>query len=123
MKSLNLIHRSSLACLALASVAWLLGSTAASAADRTDGASAQTVNYADVNMSTIAGATTLYHRIQGAARVVCGNGGRTLDEQRDWKSCYQGAVNDAVTDVDSALLTSVHRAQKGEAPVTAMLSR
>jgi UrcA family protein len=123
MKSLNLIHRSTLAGLALASAACLVASAAASAADRTETARALTVHYDDVNLSTIAGATTLYHRIQGAARIVCGNGGRTLDEQRDWKICYHGAVSDAVSDVDSALLDTVHREHSGEAPVTAMLGR
>jgi UrcA family protein len=123
MKSLNLIHRSTLMGLALASAACLLASAAASAADRSETARGLTVRYADLNMSTIAGATTLYRRIQGAARLVCGDEGRALDDQRDWKICYHGAVSNAVSTVDSALLDSVYHQHNGEAPVTAMLGR
>jgi UrcA family protein len=123
MKSLNLIHRSTLVGLAVTTAACLLASAAASATGRSETARGLTVRYADLNLSTIAGATTLYHRIQGAARLVCGDAGRTLDDQRDWKICYHGAVSEAVSAVDSALLDSVYRQQNGEASVTAMLGR
>jgi UrcA family protein len=123
MKTRNLFHRSSLACMALASCAGLLGASTALAADRTDGTRSLTVRYGDVNLATIAGATTLYQRIQGAAHFVCGEAGRSWPEQRDWKDCYRGAINAAVASVNNPLLSAVHRSRGGEGAVTAMLGR
>ena len=65
------------------------------------------VSYSDLDLSTPAGAQTLYHRISGAARTVCGFEGADLIEQQVWKACYRGAVADAVAKVNSPLLTAV----------------
>lgn len=113
MKTRNLMQRSSRACLALAAAAGLLGAGATLAADRST-----TIRYGDLNLATITGAATLYQRIQGAARFVCGEQGRSLVEQRDWRDCYHAAINDAVATVNSPTLTAVHRSR--EAPATAM---
>jgi UrcA family protein len=113
MKTCNLMQRSSRACLALAAAAGLLGAGATLAADRS-----MTIHYSDVNLATISGAATLYRRIQGAARLVCGERGRSLVEQRDWQVCYHAAIDDAVATVNSPTLTAVHRSR--EAPATAM---
>ena len=84
-----------------------------------------TVRYSDLNLSTTAGATTLYNRIVGAAHFVCGEEGyqNGIDMQSYWNACFRTAVNDAVTKVHSPLLTQI--ASKGRAtaaPATAMLS-
>ena len=47
----------------------LLGASAASAGPAA--AHSVTVNYRDLNLSTIDGAITLYQRLKGAARTVC----------------------------------------------------
>ena len=82
-----------------------------------------TVHYADLNISTASGATTLYHRILGAARSVCGEEGSELDleARHTWDDCFRSAVNDAVEKVHSPLLTAVHH--KSTPSVSAMLSR
>ena len=82
-----------------------------------------TVHYADLNIATASGATTLYHRIIGAARNVCGEEGYELDldARRSWDDCFRSAVNDAVEKVHSPLLTAVHH--KSTPSVSAMLSR
>jgi UrcA family protein len=82
-----------------------------------------TVRYADLNISTASGATTLYHRILGAARSVCGEEGSELDleARHTWDDCFRSAVNDAVEKVHSPLLTAVHH--KSTPSVSAMLSR
>ena len=82
-----------------------------------------TVHYADLNISTASGATTLYHRILGAARSVCGEESYELDldARRSWDDCFRSAVNDAVEKVHSPLLTAVHH--KSTPSVSAMLSR
>jgi UrcA family protein len=82
-----------------------------------------TVSYADLNVSDMAGARTLYRRISAAAGVVCGEEGRRLEEQVPWRSCYQGAIAEAVAAVNSPLLSSVHDGQKNAPAVTAMLTR
>jgi UrcA family protein len=121
MNAAPLIRHTSLACLALGSV--LLAGAALATAPAADGASARslTIHYADVNLATVAGATTLYHRIQGAARFVCGEEGRSLAGQQAWKACYQSAVDEAVAAVNDPTLKAVHLGR--EAPVAAMLGR
>ena len=79
-----------------------------------------TVQYGDLSVSTLAGATTLYRRIEGAARYVCGIAGRSFAEQRDWNRCYERAVADAIATVNSPvrLDRDRHAAQvrQGRAP-------
>ena len=75
------------------------------------------VSYRDLDLQTIEGAHTLYGRLQAAARKVCGFQGTSIIEQSIWKSCYRGAVTDAVAKVNSPLLTAVHT---GQPPVTAV---
>jgi len=85
-----------------------------------------TVRFGDLDLSTTAGAKTLYQRIRGAARTVCGEEedyDLGLDSRRYWNSCYQSAVNGAVDKVHSPLLRAVHRQSTSAAPDTAMLSR
>jgi UrcA family protein len=122
MNASRQVHRTFLLSLALGS-ALLAGVTLATASppDTTPSAPSLAIRYADVNLATIAGATTLYHRIQGAARFVCGEAGRNLSEQHAWKECYQSAVSEAVAKVNSPTLDAVY--QSREAPVAAMLGR
>lgn len=122
MKAANLVHRSLLASVALGSA--LLAGTALAAAPAADGnvaARTMTVRYSDVNLTTVAGATTLYRRIQGAARLVCGESGRSLFEQHAVKECYRNAVAEAVATVNDPTLTAVHQGREGQ--MTAMLGR
>jgi UrcA family protein len=84
-----------------------------------------TVRYSDLNLSTTAGATTLYNRIVGAARFVCGDEGypNGIDMQNYWNGCFRTAVNDAVTKVHSPLLTQIADKERAKPTlVTAMLS-
>lgn len=86
-----------------------------------------TVHYSDLNLSTTAGATTLYNRIVGAAQFVCGEVGypNGIDMQNYWNTCFRAAVNDAVTKVHSPILTQVANKEsaKAAAPATAMLGK
>jgi UrcA family protein len=69
----------------------------------------EVVRYADLNIVDPAGALTLYHRIQAAARRVCSSE-VALDRQL-WvkdQSCYRHAVDEAVKRVDSASLSQIH---------------
>jgi UrcA family protein len=79
------------------------------------------VGYSDLDLNTQAGATTLYDRIRGAARQVCGYEGQTFTDQALWRSCFNGAISDAVATVNNPRLTALHQ---GKSPaMTAMLSK
>jgi UrcA family protein len=122
MNASKLAHRSTLVSLALGSALFAGAALAsATAADGDLAVQSTTVRYADVNLATVAGATTLYRRIQGAARFVCGESGRSLAEQHAWKECYQNAVEQAVAKVNNPTLSAVHLDH--EPPATAMLGR
>lgn len=86
-----------------------------------------TVHYNDLDLSTTAGAVTLYKRIQGAARMVCEEHGYEVgvDAWREWSGCFHTAVNDAVEKVHSPLLNALYRRTTPEpaAQVTAMRHR
>jgi UrcA family protein len=105
--------------VALAALLCVLGSTHtwASPGD----APSVTVSFRDLDLSSIAGATALYHRIQGAARQVCGQARQDLLEQSIWRACYRNATADAVRKVNSPLLTAVHTGRASE--MTAMVSK
>jgi UrcA family protein len=81
-----------------------------------------TVSFRDLDLSSIAGATTLYHRIQSAARQVCGTAPETdLIGRAAWQTCYRNSTADAVRKVNNPLLTAVHAGRKPE--MTAMLQK
>jgi hypothetical protein len=85
------------ACL---SVAGLLGSATAFAWNPPEPRSV-TVDYRDLNMATLAGATT-------------------LSEQHARDLCLQHAIESAVSAVNSPLLTNVYRRQNHMGSVTAL---
>ena len=110
--------------LALASLGCLVGSAGALA----DGGAhyvthSVTVRYADLNLSSAAGANTLYRRIVGAARFSCGYEGKSLREQMQWQSCVKSAVADAVATVNSPNLTAIYNQEQPGSTETAMLRR
>jgi UrcA family protein len=107
--------------LAFTSVACLLGAAQASAGPTADSHSV-TVNYRDLNLSTIEGATTLYQRLRGAARAVCDGPETGVHAYQEWRSCYQAAIADAVSKVNNPLLTALYRGPNKQ-PVTAMLTK
>ena len=72
-----------------------------------------TASFRDLDLSGVAGATTLYHRIQSAAKQICGDGPwADLIEQAAWQACYRNATADAVRQVNNPLLTAVHAGRK-----------
>jgi UrcA family protein len=130
MNTFKLTRRSSFWSVTLASLGCLAGTAQVLAADQIvhghglpSSAESVTVSYADLDLSKMAGARTLYRRIASAARGVCGEDGRRIEEQIQWRSCYQGAIADAVAAVNSPLLTAVQGGQKTAPTVTAMLSK
>jgi UrcA family protein len=117
---LTSLQHSSIWSVACTSLVCLLGASAASAGPATSG-NAVTVNYRDLNLSTIDGAITLYKRLKGAARAVCDGPLTGVAAYHEWRSCYDAAMADAVAKVNNPLLTAVHRGPAGESPASAML--
>lgn len=71
-----------------------------------------TVTYADLNLSSPAGAKTLYGRIRTAARKVCTVNGESPYEFQnlDKRRCIRSAIDQAVMKVDSPVLVAMHAA-------------
>jgi len=120
MNSRNVLRPSVLLGAALAAA--LLSSTSF-ATDPPDAVHKVTVRYTQTELSNTSGASSVYARIRNAARMVCGDSGRSLGEQRIYRSCYHDAMEAAVADVHSPLLETVYRAQEPAQPYTAMLVR
>lgn len=68
----------------------------------------RTVRLADLDLSTAVGTETLYGRIKEAARLVCRH-----ESGRPKYECRARAIDNAVRDVGSTLLTSIHRSATG----------
>src|ERR1700734_2558 len=77
MNSRNALRPSVLLGAALAAA--LLSSTSF-ATDRPDGVPVVTVRYTQTELSNTSGASNVYARIRNAARMVCGDSGRSLNE-------------------------------------------
>lgn len=123
MSNRKTIGATSSRLVTLASAVCLLGTAQAPASDTAHAQHSVTVSYRDLNLSTLGGATALYRRITGAARLACGERGYGLFEQRRWKSCVQSAIAGAVATVNNPLLRTVHSRENPRTDVTAMLAR
>jgi UrcA family protein len=110
------------------STAWVallaLASASASANPNDTDELSQKVNYEDLNVDTLAGASILYHRIERAARAVCGadRPDRELPPHGQWKSCYRLAIAGAVAKVNSPWLTAIHDSKTGGLKLAALRS-
>jgi UrcA family protein len=77
-----------------------------------DGAKQYVVQFADLDLSKMAGAITLYGRLQQAARVVC----RPLESRElagfiEYRACLNQAVTRAVARVNRPLLSEYHQSR------------
>jgi UrcA family protein len=106
----NVAVRSALALLlAAGSFALVVPAYAANPPDPS-----MTVRFADLNLTNDEGVRALFQRIQHAARVVCDEAIPPNDVLHisHWSSCYNGAVANAIGQVNSAKLTAMY-AQAG----------
>lgn len=71
------------------------------------------VRYADLNLTTVEGARTLYARLSSAAERACGNAPKTpaLERQMQYKACYDGTLTRAVEKIGSQHVRSLHAAR------------
>ncbi len=114
---------------------WMLGLLAtvgaigwtgvACAGDAANDLPKQVVKFADLNLDTSVGASTLYRRIESAADRVCGGpiDVRELAFAVRLKACKEQAIEGAVKSVNSTVLTSIHLAKTGRAEKPITLAR
>ncbi|HEX7236955.1 MAG TPA: UrcA family protein [Gammaproteobacteria bacterium] len=88
--------------LSLSTLMLLCG--AAQAADRVGDIPTKTVSFRDLDLSTVVGAQALFGRIEAAAREVCRG-----TELADYDACRARAIEGAVKDVGSPLLSAASR--------------
>jgi UrcA family protein len=68
------------------------------------------VSYAGLDLSSPAGAETLYRRLKGAAERVCGSVDvRQLSHSARWSACYDKALADAVVKLNVVQVTALYR--------------
>jgi UrcA family protein len=88
-------------------------SSVAAAIERGDDPPARTVDFADLNLSSSAGAAVLYARIKSAAAEVCEPvNARALESFLSAKRCAEQSIARAVAYVNAPALTSLHLAKK-----------
>jgi UrcA family protein len=109
MKSIIAKH-----CALLATVTLATGLTVdhASAASEYEEPRNVVVRYSDLNLSQPHDVSTLYNRIQRAAREACENDETgSLARLQQFHKCVDQAVTNAVAAVSSRQLTEIHEAQ------------
>jgi UrcA family protein len=109
--------------LAAASIS-VLGSVA-QASESGESAPQRTVGYADLNLTTTKGAAVMYSRLRNAAYEVCGSVySSDLQPVAVSKPCIARAMKNAITAVNSPMLTSRYLASTGttayDVPTVAM---
>jgi UrcA family protein len=99
----------------------------ASAAVTAQDAASVTVGYYDLNLNNPQGVSSLYQRIRGAAREVCGSfeGREGLEQQVRLNGCLAEAVANAVRAVHNDALSAYHwrqvrprKAHENDAPTS-----
>ncbi len=124
MNTLNHAHRSPTWLAALAALSCAVAAGHAFAGYEFDQVRSEKVSFADLNLSTLEGATALYRRIEYAAHKVCyPDGSQVLGLNFEWKKCYQSAIADAIAKVNSPMLTAVHNSKTNGTKVASVVRR
>jgi UrcA family protein len=73
------------------------------------------VHFADLDLSSAAGAQVLYQRLRGAAKSVCGPlDDRNVSRHMAFDACVKAAIGGAVAKVDQPLVTAYYKAQRSD---------
>ncbi|HEY2661660.1 MAG TPA: UrcA family protein [Caulobacteraceae bacterium] len=98
------------AMTALAAVGFAGAAQPALAQDRATDPDAVSVNvaFADLNLSSHAGAKVLLQRIHQAAKQICGEPDRSLARRGEYVDCMKTTTDRAVASVNSPLVTAMY---------------
>ena len=77
------------------------------------------ISYADLNLTNREGAATLYRRVRGAAKAICGGSTEGGGETLDVVGCRSDVVNTAQLQVTAAIERAMSK--RGQVSVEAML--
>lgn len=82
------------------------------------------VNFADLNLSSEAGAKVLYGRLRMGAMQVCSPfTGETAREKSNWRECVDQAIERAVSKINRPVLTAYHVRRTGKDELTAQVAK
>jgi UrcA family protein len=82
------------------------------------------VNYADLNLSSRAGAEAMYRRLQAAAERVCPITGVAAHfDAIQQRSCMHRAIAEAVAQMNAPLVTQLHREKTGQREATVLAGK
>ncbi|HEY1562839.1 MAG TPA: UrcA family protein [Caulobacteraceae bacterium] len=98
----------------LASLASAPGSARAQPASNSESVSVR-INFADLNLSSQQGAREMMGRIEGAARIICGESSANNDlaERSREHACVNQTVSDAVRSLDAPTVTALRDSRRG----------
>lgn len=101
-----------IAATSILSVA-LMGAVLPATASLPTNTLSKNVAFQDLDLSNVNGQSTLYKRLQKAAKNVCATNGyrntKSLVDLRDGKACYKTTLTAAVQEIDNAALTELHK--------------
>ena len=106
--------------LAYAAAAWLVCALVAPNAHADDQPRAETVKFADLNLSSQAGVEALYGRIHAAARHVCD---QPTEQPAAVKACMTKAESQAIGKANVPLLTAYYEKKGGTHPLALAAKR
>jgi UrcA family protein len=107
---ISISNRISIGSAAFAT-ALLLAAGGAGAADRTATSADIAVKFSEVQLTSQAGAESLYKKLRAAARSVCDDnagGHRTLEVRARDQKCVNQVLADAVRRINQPMLTALH---------------
>lgn len=109
-----------LAGVGLAALAIAPGSAQAQPATSQDSVSVR-ISYSDLDLSRPAGAREMMGRIQGAARIICGESSANNDlaERTREHACVDAAMDDAVRSLDAPSVSALSDTRRGAATFVA----
>lgn len=73
------------------------------------------VSYADLNLSSPAGAKTLLHRVREAAKEICGEPDRDLTSVALNQACVKSMTDRAVVEINNPVVTALANGQSAPA--------
>jgi UrcA family protein len=71
------------------------------------------VHFADLDISRVEGAATLYKRLQTAANTVCADWSNDLSNLAGAKACITKAISTAVAEINRPVLSAYYRSKLG----------